>query len=113
MIECTPKAGHVPANVQERQALSFHKKLWIDRMEHVELKRIDTVVGDQIVYKPGTVITFEFQQVNGDVWLPSTQTAEVRLQVIKIVKSSGRTEVRYSNYRKFNVESTITLDEPE
>jgi len=113
VIESTPKAGHAPANDHEKEILSFAKKHWIDQTESFFLRRTDTVVGDQIRFKPGTVITFDFDKVNDGAWLPLTTVVESRVQIIKMVKVSGRTESRFSNYKKFDVESTITVDEPK
>jgi hypothetical protein len=113
VIESTPQAGRIAANDHEKDVLSFRKKIWVDQVENVSLKRIDTVIGDQIALKPPTTHTFEFEKVNGDAWMPATSVFDFRIQWFKLAKSSGRTESRYSNYKKFNVESTISVDQPK
>ena len=60
--------------------------------------------------QPGSTITWEFDKINQDAWLVVSGTIEARLQFAKIVKPRVRTEYRNSDFRKFDVKSTITVD---
>ena len=110
IVECVPQAGRVPASDHEKQVLSFRKKLWIDEAENVYVKTIDTVVGDRTTFKPGTVVTWEYGKINEDAWLPVSVVLDAHLQFAKFIKPWVRAEQRYSNFKKFDVQSTITAD---
>ena len=110
IVECIPQPGRLPANDHEKQVLSFRKKLWIDEAENVYVKVIDTAIGDRTAFKPGSVFTWEYGKVNEDAWLPVTIVLDAHLQFAKFIKPWVRTEQRYSNFRKFDVQSTITVD---
>jgi len=112
VVECSPKAGHAPANEHEKEVLSFGRKLWIDESESLPLRSVHTVVGPHIVFMPGTTITREYEKINGDAWLPISQILAGRLQFAKVIKPRVRTEYRYSKYQKFDVQSSITTGEP-
>jgi hypothetical protein len=110
VIESTPQSGHVPANKYEKEVLSFRHKLWIDEVENVKLKTVKTVVGDHIYLKPGSTMTFEFEKINDDAWLPVRQSDDFHLQFAKFIRPSGRSDYQYSKFRKFDVQSTITME---
>ena len=105
VIEYTPKTGHVPANQHEKDVFTTQTKVWIDQAESVQLKTVILVVGEGSLMKPGSTFMFEFAKINDDAWLPVSMVLDVRFQ-----KDSTRQEARYSNFRKFDVESTITVD---
>jgi hypothetical protein len=110
IIESTPRAGHVPANRREKEILSWSHKLWIDEAENFTLKTADTVIGDHIYQKPGSTTTFEFEKINDDAWLPVRQSDDFHLQFAKFIRPSGRSDYQYSKFRKFDVQSTITME---
>jgi hypothetical protein len=110
IVESSPLAGHVPANQREKEILSWSHKLWIDEAEYFTLKTVATVVGDHIYQKPGSTMTFEFEKINDDAWLPVRQSDEFHLQFARFIKPSGRSDYRYSKFRKFDVQSTITIE---
>jgi hypothetical protein len=110
VIESTPRKDRPPANRHEKDVMSFGKKFWIDQAENAELRAVYTVVGDHIFLKPGSTTTLEFQKVNQDVWQPAFLTIDARAVVSQVVQVQGRLEIRYSNFKKFDVQSTITID---
>ena len=110
IVESTPQAGRVPANQHEKEVLSFSHKLWIDQAENLTLKTVDTVIGDHIYQKPGSTITFEFEKIDDDAWLPVHQSDDFHLQFAKFIRPSGRSDYQYSKFRKFDVQSTITME---
>jgi hypothetical protein len=108
VIEFTPKKDHVPANQHEKDVFTMQTKIWVDQAENVELKFAMLVVGDGSLMKRGSTMTFEFAKINDDAWLPVSLVFDFRLQ-----KDWVRQESRDSNFRKFDVESTITVDDPK
>src|SRR5580658_10500364 len=107
VIESTPRKDRPPANRHEKDVMSFGKKLWIDEAENEELRAVYTVVGDHIFLKPGSTTTIEFQKINQDVWQPALVVLDARNTMAKIVQVE---EIRFSNFKKFDVQSTITID---
>jgi hypothetical protein len=85
-------------------------KLWIDQAENFTLKTVDTVIGDHIYPKPGSTITFEFEKISDDAWLPVRQLDDFHLQFAKFIRPSGRSDYQYSKFRKFDVQSTINME---
>ena len=111
VIESTPQAGRAPANQHEKDVLSWRKKLWIDQADYVALKSLDTVVGEHIVFKPGTTVAWEYEKINQDVWLAVSGALDGRAEFARLIKPRIRTSYRNSNFQKFDVQSTITIDE--
>jgi hypothetical protein len=107
VIESTPRKDRTPANRHEKDVASFSKKLWIDEAETVELRAIYTVIGEHIYVKPGSTFVFDFQKINEDAWLLTQLVGEARNTMLQVVE---RVEIRYSNFKKFDVKSTITID---
>jgi len=107
VIESTPRKDRPPANRHEKDAMSFGKKFWIDEAENEELRAVYTVVGDHIFLKPGSTTTIEFQKINQDVWQPALVVLDARDTMTKIVQVE---EIRFSSFKKFDVQSTITVD---
>jgi hypothetical protein len=107
VIESTPRKDRPPANRHEKDVMSFGKKFWIDEAESEELRAVYTVVGDHIFLKPGSTTTMEFQKINQDVWQPALVVLDARNTMTKIVLVE---EIRFSNFKKFDVQSTITVD---
>jgi len=61
----------------------------------------------------GTSFVFEQAYINNEVWLPTYEEAHIGARVL-LVKSIQVNEVtRYSDYKKFNVESIATLGKPK
>ena len=60
----------------------------------------------------GTSMVFEQAFVNNEVWLPTYEEAEVgvRLLMVKGIKMSQT--MRYSDYKKFNVQTLATMGKP-
>ena len=110
VIGSTPKAGRAAANAHEKQVLSFAQKLWIDQADHQILKSVHTVVGQHIVFMPGTTITWEFEKINEGPSLAVSGVIDGRLQFAKFMKPPVRTEYRNSNFQKFDVQSTMSME---
>jgi hypothetical protein len=61
----------------------------------------------------GTGFVFEQEFVNNEVWLPTYEEAHVGARVL-LVKGFRLSEVtRYSDYKKFRVETLSTIGSPK
>lgn len=113
-FDFAPRPDFKPHNLSEKVLESLGGTLWIDedakQAVRLEAHLLDGFkVGGGIVgsVKKGGNVVFEQEKVNGEVWLPSY--GEVHLDY-RIVFSRKVTNVvvKYSDYRKFKVESKIT-----
>ncbi len=109
-----PRPDFKPHNLAEKILQSLGGTLWIDeqakqpvRLEaHLldGMKLLGGVVGS---VKKGANIVFEEQKVNDEVWMPSY--GEVHLDYRLFFRRNVQNIVlRYSDYRKFKVDSKIT-----
>ena len=62
---------------------------------------------------PGSTVSWTYDKINQDAWLMASQVVDGRLQFAKIIKPRVRTEYRYTDHKKFDVQSTITTGEPD
>jgi hypothetical protein len=107
VIESTPRKDRTAANRHEKDVTSFSKKFWIDETENAELRASYTVIRDNSYLKSGSTFVVDLQKVNQDAWLPGAVVAELRDTMSRVAL---REEIHYSNFKKFDVQSTITID---
>jgi hypothetical protein len=108
VIEYTPRKGHVPANKHEKDVYSFQAKAWVDEEEGVTSKFLLLCIADGSFMKPGSSLIIESTEINDDAWLPVLIVLDARIQIALVIRDSVRTETRSSNFKKFDVKSTIT-----
>jgi hypothetical protein len=94
--------------------------VWIDEKAH-DVARLEAYfVGDMKIgggllanLQKGTNFVFEQAYLNNEVWLPTYAEAHVgvRLLLVKGIKVNAVT--RYSDYRRFNVETLSTVAKPK
>jgi len=107
VIEYTPRKDHVPANKHEKDLYTFQIKVWVDEEEGVTSKFLLLAVADGIL-KLGSWLTIDSAKVNDDAWLPVFIVLDARIQIAAVIRDSFRAETRNSNFKKFDVKSTIT-----
>jgi hypothetical protein len=110
VFESTPNAGVVATNEHEHDVLCFRKRLWIDQADYVMAKAVYTVIGDYLFAKPGSTLTFAYEKIGPDTWHETSVILDIYRVRNKAFQPSGRTEYRMSGFRKFDVETTITVD---
>jgi hypothetical protein len=109
VVVSKPKSGHVPANDHEKEVMTFEKKLWIDQEDLQLARSLSTATGNHTFLMPGTTILFDFEKINGGVWMQTGGVLDGHLQFAKIVKPAVRTEYKYTKFQKFDVESTLSV----
>jgi hypothetical protein len=107
-VESTPKASHKPANKTEEQIMGARRTTWFDREEGFEIKHeiefIRPVEGNQ----PGTRYVVEWAKI-GDAWLPSQEFHKVEFKALGMIHAWGEHRFRFYDYKRFEVESKITV----
>ncbi len=94
--------------------------IWIDE-KALDVVRLDAFFVNDMKFagglladlQKGTRVILEQTYVNNEVWLPTYQEIhlDVRFLLVKGIKVDGTT--RYSDYKKFNVETISTIGQPK
>jgi hypothetical protein len=61
---------------------------------------------------PGSTISWDFENIHDDAWLGISGVIDGHLQFAKFIKPAVRTEYKNTNFQKFDVQSTITIEKP-
>jgi hypothetical protein len=80
----------------------------VDEEEGVTVKLVLLTIADGTFMKPGFSITIENAKINDNAWLPVFTVFDARIQIALVISDSIRSEARNSNFKKFDVKSTIT-----
>jgi hypothetical protein len=106
--------------LEEKVVQKLAGVVWIDEKAH-DVARLEAYfVGDMKFaggllanLQKGTSFVFEQAFINNEVWLPTYEEAHVGVRVL-LVKGIKVNEVtRYSDYKKFNVETLATIGKPK
>jgi hypothetical protein len=108
VIQCDPQAGRVAANAREKEKLTTSRQLWIDETQYALMKFVDTALEGNPLELPGSTTTVQFALINNDAWMQTSLVIDGHLHFAKFIKPKVRTEYVNSNFKKFDVQSTVT-----
>jgi len=120
VFDFEPNPEFKPHKLAERFAQKLAGVVWIDEQAH-DVARLEAYfVGDMKIgggllanLQRGTSFVFEQAFINNEVWLPTYLEAHLGARVL-LVKGFKISEViRYSDYKKFNVETLSTIAKPK
>jgi len=120
VFDFEPNPEFKPRKLAEKVVHQLAGVIWIDEKAR-DVGRLEAYfVGDfrfggGVIanVQKGTSFVFEQAYINNEVWLPTYEEAHIGVRVL-LVKSFQVNEVtRYSDYKKFNVESIATLGKPK
>jgi len=120
VFDFEPNPEFKPHKLVEKVVHELAGVVWIDEKAH-DVARLEAYfVGDfrfggGVIanLQKGTSFVFEQAYINNEVWLPTYEEAHVGVRVL-LVKAFKVNEVtRYSDYRKFNVESIASIAKPK
>lgn len=115
----TPRADARPQTDSGKIMRHFKAQAWISESDfelvRAEIEAIDTLsfgLGLLARVHKGTVAMYERRKVNGDAWLPSkvTWTASARVLMVRRLRLRGISE--FSNYRRYNVDTSTVISPP-
>ena len=94
--------------------------IWIDEQAH-DVARLEAYfVGDFRFagglianLQKGTSFIFEQAYINNEVWLPTSMEAHVGVRLLLLKGFNFNAVTRYSDYKKFNVETVSTVSKPK
>ena len=120
VFDFEPNPEYKARSMVEKVVQKLAGVIWIDEKAH-DVARIEAYfVGDfkfagglLANLQKGTSFIFEQAYLNNEVWLPTYEEAHaaVRLLLVKGFKVNAIT--RYSDYKKFNVETLATVAKPK
>ena len=120
VFDFEPNPDFKPHGLVERLAHSLAGVVWVDERAH-DVARLGAYFADSVKIgggllasvQKGTSFIFEQAFVNNEVWLPTYEEAHIGARVL-LVKGFHVSEItRYSDYRRFHVESLSTIAAPK
>jgi hypothetical protein len=113
----TPRVDAEPRTDSGNMMHHFTALAWISESDY-DLVRVEAEAVENVSFglgllarlHKGATASFERRKVNGDAWLPAKVTYEGsgRMLLVRRIRRSG--ESVFSDYRRFSVETTTTLD---
>ncbi len=120
VFDFEPNPEFKPHKMEEKVVQKLAGVVWIDEKAH-DVARLEAYFTGDFKFaggvlanlQKGTSFVFEQAFLNNEVWLPTYEEAHVgvRLLLVKGIKVNEVT--RYSDYKKFNVESIATVGKPK
>jgi len=120
VFDFEPNPEFQPHKMVEKVVHQLAGVIWVDEQAH-EVARLEAYfVGDfRIVggllanLQKGTSFVFEQSYFNNEVWLPTYMEAHVGVRVLLMKGFNLNATTRYSDYKRFNVETLSTINQPK
>jgi hypothetical protein len=113
VIDATPKPGYKPRSARGGWLNKLKARLWIDKRDYqwvkADVETLDTISFGAFLVRlaKGGRLTFEQSKVNGEVWLPKRMSLDATAKLLMVKGYHKRLEIRFSDHRKFQVESRV------
>jgi hypothetical protein len=120
VFDFEPNPEFKPHKLEEKVVQKLAGVVWIDENAH-DVARLEAYfVGDFKLaagllanLQKGTSFVFEQAFVNNEVWLPTYLEAHVGVRVLLVKGFKINVVTRYSDYKRFNVETLSTIAKPK
>jgi len=120
VFDFEPNPEYKAHKLAEKVVQKLAGVVWIDEKAH-DVARLEAYfVGDfkfggglVANLQKGTNFVFEQGYVNDEVWLPTYIEVHVGVRVLLVKGLKVNQVIRYSDYKKFNVESVATVGKPK
>lgn len=120
VFDFEPNPEFKPRKLVEKVVHELAGVVWVDEKAH-DVARLEAYfVGDfrfaggMIAnLQKGTSFVFEQAFINNEVWLPTYEEAHVGVRVLLVKAFKVNAVTRYSDYKKFNVESIAAIGKPK
>jgi hypothetical protein len=120
VFDFEPNPEFKPHKLVEKFVQKLAGVVWIDEKAH-DVARLEAYfVGDMRIVggllanlQKGTSFVFEQAYVNNEVWLPTYEEAHLGVRVLLVKGFKVHAVTRYSDYKKFNVETLSTIAKPK
>src|SRR6266446_713422 len=120
VFDFEPNPEFKPHKLVERLAQKLAGVVWVDEKAH-DVARLEAYfTGDMKLaggllasLQKGSSIVYEQAFVNNEVWLPTYLEAHFGARFLLVKGFKGSVVTRYSDYKKFNVETLSTIAKPK
>jgi hypothetical protein len=120
VFDFEPNPEFKPHKLEEKVVQKLAGVVWVDEKAH-DVARLEAYfVGDVKLaggllasVQKGTSFVFEQAFINNEVWLPTYMEAHIGARVLLVKGFKVNVATRYSDYRKFNVETLSTIAKPK
>jgi hypothetical protein len=120
VFDFEPNPEFKPHKLAEKVVQKLAGVVWIDEKAH-DVARLEAYfVGDVKIaggllanLQKGTSFVFEQAFINNEVWLPTYMEAHIGARVLLVKGFKVSAVTRYSDYKKFNVETLSTIAKPK
>jgi len=120
VFDFEPNPEFKPHKLAERFAQKLAGVVWIDEKAH-DVARLEAYfVGDMKIaggmlanLQKGTSFVFEQAFINNEVWLPTYMEGHIGARVLLVKGFKVSFVSRYSDYKRFNVETPSTIAKPK
>ena len=115
-----PRKGFKPKNRAETIVSKLAGTTWVDesarQVVRLEARLTDSFKmagGLMASISPSSAFAFEQEKVGDEVWLPSFGEANISARLFLFAKFNRSMERRYSDYKKYKIDSEYDLDKPK
>jgi hypothetical protein len=120
VFDFQPNPAFKPSKLEEKVVQKLAGVVWIDE-KALDVSRLEAYfVGDMKIaggllanLQKGTSLVFEQAFINNEVWLPTYEEAHVGARVLLLKGFKVDEVTRYSDYKRFNVQSLATIGKPK
>jgi hypothetical protein len=120
VFDFEPNPEYKPRNMVEKIVQKLAGVIWIDEKAH-DVARLEAyfVVDFRFAggllanLQKGTSFIFEQAYLNNEIWLPTYEEAHVGVRVLLVKGLKVNAITRYSDYKRFNVETLSTIEKPK
>lgn len=120
VFDFEPNPEYKPKNFVEHAVKELAGVVWIDEKAKDVVRLEAYFVGDLHVgggvlanVQKGTSFVFEQAYINNEVWLPTYVEAHVGLRFLLVKGFRVNVTTKYSDYKRFNVETLSTIGKPK
>jgi hypothetical protein len=120
VFDFEPNPEFKPHKMEEKVVQKLAGVVWIDEKAH-DVARLEAYFTGDMKFaggllanlQKGTSFVFEQEYVNDEVWLPTYMEAHVGVRLLLVKGFKVSVVTRYSDYKKFNVETLSTISKPK
>ena len=115
LIDATPRRGYQAKTREAKLYAKTSGRLWINQADHslvkAKIRVDDTISFGYFLFRlaPGARVEFERTHLAANVWLPKHFFVKGEAKIGMVKTYRVEVEREYSDYKKFQTESTVTL----
>ena len=112
VVSATPKPDFRPTTEDEKEGLNYTLKLWLDEADAFPLRIEAELTGEHSRMEKGSRFRQENIRVD-DAWLPRELTFDFAARIAKVFSLKGTTTYTFTDYHKFQVDSSVQFSEKQ